>query len=749
MIKGIESFHIPINSSAVLGYSRSRTIDGVSGKALALKELFEPWLQEVVHFTSGLPGGPTYHREKAFGMFGPRIPVFSPFGEILAYRGDKLSRKDCYPRVPELSRRDLLLRDFLFNSLWEDYSVFSWRQKPPGAADNPFRWGLKKEHLGPFDRIFQIANAEDISYPVELDLVMEQGYKARSITIPPLSITLVLHLVRTFMHDLFKVDAECATLNKIGKKGRSAGLLDRVSEALKRKKTPVQFLSLDLTSATDTFNTELVGAIQEGIIGGYVEDHPQASFLWVLLPLISAHPEVSYRRFMKTCPLLEPTVKAKRGIMMGNPASWPLLNLYLRFFSERSYCSSWEHFSNRVNKWLKEPRDSKFPHDNPNLSRCGDDQSELGHPNRFRKFEKLLVEEGSAIISKGAHFQSKHSIVFTENLYKADRENGIDYVDILRIKNLLISAGSSRLPGLKEVPPTYSIGSSITTALEWWGDEVKHGVLAWAHRVYQPFLDTLKSAAIPIYLPRDLGGYGIAHPRGLEQRYTQSLYIRALKVVFRGDYSWKDLWELSLAASAWNPVSHSKLGREVTRRTLVFLSSIESQNIYGLCDSLNREHPKYLDFWGLELLRKDIAPGWVDFSTVISETSGALYAVLKGWFDGPTLQDAPSVYKVARLIRRSYERILEGRSAHGYQPLRCTEPNGKVIAWFQLRKRLDWRKKCVLFRKEEVDRFVKNLTYPLIQPPLELDQGLSSAQRQLAAMQARLRGSGAKMPFPP
>jgi hypothetical protein len=307
-----------------------------------------------------------------------------------------------------------------------------------------------------------------------------------------------------------------------------------------------KFLSVDLTSATDTF---CQGICQSLALG--VADSCRVLYAWrklrILARNVSSLSEISYPDGS--------TIIQERGILMGTPESWGLLNLYNKFFTilaETVYENGgipsgvtlmWQ------NPVLQESLRSLNRQSLCITKRCGDDQVIYGPPQVLTYYTDLITMSG-AIPSPGTNAISEEYITFTQSLARFHKGK-LDWIDIIRIISLVDWKGLNRLPSLKEVPRIWFRGLSVYLALRWWNLNewelaVRKGLYIFAQYLSADFLQKAARSGAEPFLPSNLGGLGFPHPAGRELSHCATRTVRVISYLLRDDQIPETFYERTL-----------------------------------------------------------------------------------------------------------------------------------------------------------------------------------------------------------
>jgi len=538
-------------------------------------------------------------------------------------------------------------------------------------------------------------------YETKASVVNEQGDKARIITILSGVLSTLLHLPRTYSYSSLEQNPQIGT---IGGEGTLNSFMKKVNGHLKSHPnfdlSDKEILSLDLTRATDTFHQDLCSAISQG----YFFHDSSPKILKILLPLITSSFSVEYPKDSGIQRLDE----SNRGIPMGNPSSWFILNCFTEFFWDLSgFLAAYAKFlkgtpEEQIERLFKKDGNLRdkfskglraFPRilGDPLSSRCGDDQISICGHFRALIFENLL-RLGGGIISPGVHFRSKTFGIYTKQFCHLNRDKReLSFVDILRVRAL--STPDSRLPGKKEVPPSWSRGKAAFGELEWWlGDELRDKIyrssstfLSWR---YFDFLKGARSLGIELYLPQPFGGLNYPYYRR-DKIKLDGKTKRMLSILLRNDLSLSSLLKNWRLGSLWSTDLSSKMGEVVAETLEGFLSDLDTSS-YERFTFEDLPKPTYPRWWEIDAYNKRIASisNFKPLKEVIDEVSGRLMDVASFNYPGASLKGVPSLRKVASRFQKIRNEILASDS-YNYQSL-------KIQDFRELGKRMDWKMKALL-----------------------------------------------------
>jgi hypothetical protein len=391
---------------------------------------------------------------------------------------------------------------------------------------------------------------------------------------------------------------------------------------------------------------------------------------------------------------------------MGNPSSWFLLNLFTEFHWDASLYLSKRlktskkgrgltpeeqlgilfqegQLTQEAIRLLSEWRVSVYS--DPKTARCGDDQISLSGVLEALIFENLLPLSG-AIISPGVHFRSRSFGIYTKQFCRINRsDRSVSFVDILRIRSL--TTPDSRLPGKKEIPPSWSRGSAAAKELSWWYTSEGHGKRIYRssclflHWTYHEFLRYCHILGIEIFLPQSFGGLGYPHPEGKAKIFSGKTK-RMLSIILRNDLSISHLLSSTHLGSIWTGEASGELGRYVEKATKEFLEGLETSDIRNFESNL----PEYPDFRSLRALADQVTLNtgmWKPLQDVVKEVSGKLYDVKSFSLRGGSINKVPSLASNARRFKAIRDEILSG-DPYKYKPL-------KIESFRELESRRDWK----------------------------------------------------------
>jgi hypothetical protein len=695
------SSKISINSAAILESSRSK-----GGRSVWIRDLIKKLKEKYFYI-------PEYLSEfKLFSVFGDYIgEPTSPFIE------------DIYCKVEILPGGEEALNDA--SKAWEEILILylldmaadeGFVPRPSGGAQ---AWPNEEDnlymglYLAPPE--IHLEGFKPKEYPTRASVVEEQGDKARVITILGGCLSTLLHIPRTYSYTSLGKNPQIGTISG---EGTLFSFMKRVNKVLKENPDisldGLILLSLDLSRATDTFHQDLCRSLSLG----FFKDSPMK--VRILVPLATSPLSIEYPRKSR----IEKVESTSRGIPMGNPTSWFLLNLFREFFWDLSrfleanlrHDESFRGKKRNLRGVIKDGkltgwslmRMETFPSGAPTdllTSGCGDDQISLCSLRQALIFESLL-EAGGGIISPGVHFRSESFGFYTKQLCKLDRASrSLAFVDILRVRSL--SSPDSRLPGKKEVPPSWSRGVAAFKELEWWkGGEYEESLyrssctfLFWK---YSKFLKSATSYGLEVYLPQSFGG--LNYPHYLREIRISGPTKRMLSILLRNDLSLDHLLKSHHLGSLFSADSESPMGRWVEEALEGLVSSAETRSFQGF--PYSSPQPIYPKWWTLEAVTNEITlnfPEWKPLDVVLKDISASLYDSASYRFAGPTIQGVPSLRSISSRFKRIRKAILDSDS-YRYAPLRIED-------FRELEKRRDWKVKSLLVNTEMFPFLLPSLLY--------------------------------------
>jgi len=675
--------HLTVNSSAIYERPRSQggrgswIVDQVKGTLELMKEISTR--QKVLPPPGGFPDEFAGLRQGDVGTYNGLGESWKPFGS-----------RTLQNRYYSLT----LAKKFTILTLLDQACEEGWVPRPKGELIEG----------GPYSGSYKAPPESNLEgfvatpYEVRPSVVEEQGFKARVITISPGVVTTLLHLVRTYCYSSLAKDPEVGTISG---EGTLVSFMKRVSRFLKDK--PPEFLekrvlmSLDLSRATDTFHADLC----RELLDGFLEDPATPRVVKILAPLANSPLRILYEDLDDEGPFL-----TNRGIPMGNPSSWFLLNSFCRFHWELAgYLAA--RFPKKPVEWIvRNLRDGgisginlKASMGDPMSSGCGDDRISLTKKRRALIFEAILPLSG-AIISPGVHLRSDTFGVYTKQLCILERSKmRVRFVDILRSRSL--STPDSRLPGKKEVPPSWSRGVAASRELAWWHGSVYQGASTFVWWRYHEFIERCITLGLEPWLPRKFGGLEFPHYlRKLE--FISPKTPRMLSILLRADYNLENLLSLESLSGIWNPRLSGNLGAAVSKIVEEVTLSIGSDNLEKLfkefiefSDPTGKpvEPPVYPSFWSLRETTdrlKDL--GYLTLREFLSDLRGEISGLLSWQIEPPGIEKVPSLGSVARSFRKTREAILK-RDPYQYKVLRSE-------SFEEICKRMDWKTQVVFIRAD-------------------------------------------------
>lgn len=465
------------------------------------------------------------------------------------------------------------------------------RHLPPNA------W-LLSEWKGverPFDAHF--FSEDPISYPAKYGVVLDSGGKARTITVPPAAITLLLHYLRT------EIVTRLASVRSITSLGAHEGTASRKLIGVnshEELREDEYFMSLDLSSATDTFPTEFCRNLLYGFLeavnfeGRDAEKrlcYFAARFACGTCVLTPLEIYISKER-MEAEGLMQ--FESERAIFMGTPTSWCLLNLtlmFINFFADEVVRSrvfipghsgpqptipsntvlEGGYQSSHVKMWalvlqdiFSKGVDIDLRHFETSVELCGDDMMARVIEPFYHAYCHILGAMGM-ILSSGTGL-SKHAAIFTEKHYTV-KGRLLWYDDCIRAKSLVDNRIGLRGSGVDPTIPSYvTRGVAATAALDVLRYMDEHDFATCMRKAYKAccwlvihanrtFITTLRKLAIPVYLARVFGGAEFPFYNGVEAsfRHERTMHRLAAGYMIRSDTTVQGALMRFKLASIWVP----------------------------------------------------------------------------------------------------------------------------------------------------------------------------------------------------
>jgi hypothetical protein len=400
---------------------------------------------------------------------------------------------------------------------------------------------------------------------VRVATVLEQGFKTRTVTINCAAWGTLMHLPRLWLFSLLGRCPEIPSLYRLGKARSPVGTLQRGLKAFAEGKEPWEINSLDLSSATDNFSKSLCSALYEGFTDRcpqLIRELGRETFRPVTL-IYPPRGKVAEARVRST----------QRGILMGDPTSWAVLNLHNIFLWRLA--KEIDAYTGLVLKAeLSMLGAFKVPNTEPGekyVIRCGDDQLAVDTVQRCRNFEALLNSVG-AVISVGAHFASKEWGYYTKVIFRVSDGKVAPYD---KLPARFLTGPQRTRPGERQIPPWWNIGPAIETGLSWFKAGVPERVnevdaAPWiAGYLNRGRVREMIKLGIEPFLPRELGGFGLISARG--KFLAISGRGKAVwDALLRDDVSIKAFLLLHLASFIWSLDDSKKVASMVQDTVLFF-----------------------------------------------------------------------------------------------------------------------------------------------------------------------------------
>jgi hypothetical protein len=437
--------------------------------------------------------------------------------------------------------------------------------------DRPCTHGtVYRQHCLECGEVFVRAVRTEKERRVRVSPVLEQGFKTRPITVNNGAWATLMHLPRLWLFGMLSRCAEIPSLFEGKKRGVSF-----LNAGLKRYPDG-EVNSLDLSAATDNFSKRLCLALYEG-------------FTALCPPLIREIGRETFRPvtlvYRRKGGVEHEARSVTKGILMGDPCSWAVLNLHNIFLWRLAGLI--EDYTGKVLlaklpelHWDREIKvDTRAAE--KDVIRCGDDQLAVAPSPRCRNFEALLVSVG-AVISLGAHYASRKWGFYTKCIFRVS-DGKFSYYDYFPVR--FVTGPMRTKPGERQIPAWWNIGTSCETGVSWFrqGDPARvseydhaYWIAGWLFR--KPIRKML-SAGVEPFLPRELGGFGLISAKG---RFI-AITARGKAVwdmLLRDDVTVKAWLLLHLASFVWSLNQDAKCA-EMVRGAIAFLRNYYPQCLDG------------------------------------------------------------------------------------------------------------------------------------------------------------------------
>jgi len=338
------------------------------------------------------------------------------------------------------------------------------------------------------------------------------------VTTDPEVSTVLTHILRDTLYSIIEHDpASTASnaetiwhfgnrLNKVGYKG--------------------SLISVDKTTATDTFDLDLVEAIYDGVADG--SDPARKRILTALRPFCVQERRYlvpDYRTGATTFTAQDAQAwfngqrrVAKEGFFevkpsetkaiapMGAPTTYSLLTIWSRFEAD------WSQRDRSLWKQLPRLRPTK----DPLMKVQGDDVVMVGGNRRDKRYRTVCRQTGT-IIGDGSHFVSKRFATFCEEPLVRDPKGQWGHRDLIKIR-VLCGLNCRKDPTLPagQKDPLITRGSAVNQVLRYAGPETRQAAMASLDRTTDR-LPRLRKGRINhwkwLYVPTNLGGLGYPSTR--------------------------------------------------------------------------------------------------------------------------------------------------------------------------------------------------------------------------------------------
>jgi hypothetical protein len=321
--------------------------------------------------------------------------------------------------------------------------------------------------------------------------------------------------------------------------------------------SPDPCLSLDLSQATDTFDRRLCKELVSGLIESIATVEPMAYKTCCFLEQVAV-PDwlITFREWRAMGLDKDFELQSVRGIMMGTPISWLVLNLYNKFCREVALTAF------RLDISWRECVATRpiLPSNIPFTVFCGDDCATRGPEPELNIFVDILETSG-AVPSPGVNSISTEFATFTELFFIAE---GIDFklIPVPKLKCFAPKMFASRLPREKEIPAEWTRGTASSSQISYCSTDeyfkTKVPILRRLPFIHnRRFVDLCRKLGLPVYLGREFGGLGYYHRPG---RNDPPKLLRAVAILTKHDQSLGTYLDLRSLGSVWDINSRSELG---------------------------------------------------------------------------------------------------------------------------------------------------------------------------------------------
>jgi hypothetical protein len=404
-----------------------------------------------------------------------------------------------------------------------------------------------------------------VRFSTKAAVISDQGIKTRIVQVAPWAVVQLLHFLRTCLYSALRKDPECKGLYKKPQVNSAIDPAPSGSEIMHAinfaEGTPEEmapsadFLrcllpedravwlseekwiidSLDLSKATDTILHEAIAETFQGINRSWGSQSGFGAVIRLCCIVAMGECSIDYSAVSE---VEVPIQTQRRGISMGNPATWAILNLLVRFCKDFALQIPTMDREKRLRE--KEACFAKmFRVRSTTISwidRKGDDNitpTKVGPALRFRRvlsYVGFIPSPGTDILSERVGTFAESCFLFSIN----DGEKGRDrcqYVDIFRGKTLNKSTNSNAGPRAKELPSWVTIGDALSKMIEWLDPRPKRTLRLLIHWMLSEELTKAKAVGLPVFLPRSVGGLGYPEPRGNPLGRTDARTLKALSIL--------------------------------------------------------------------------------------------------------------------------------------------------------------------------------------------------------------------------
>jgi hypothetical protein len=324
-----------------------------------------------------------------------------------------------------------------------------------------------------------------------------------------------------------------------GGKGVPKALRDGIADY--SKEDDFEFLSADLSAASDYIHHDLARAVWWGIVEATRDIKDMEDYISVGMACIGTQQtEIAGR-----------VVKTSRGILMGLPLTWPILSLIQEFCAWRA-----------LSKVNQSSAIKRIP-----VAICGDDLVAAWTRRHTHVYHEELLAVG-LVANKAKEYRSTRGAVFVEKLFRlrectitekiplkslrretnnlwewikvrlpksASVKRKFRFFKVHQVQRPLLSAvvqakrsarNSSGKRNNQDVPQHFTLGPCISDESDKCSEPWrKAALMKFTRQIHARLIHSMENSGVPLYFPQSLGGWGFPGKQGAPLAFRKAAAV--------------------------------------------------------------------------------------------------------------------------------------------------------------------------------------------------------------------------------